>query len=277
MRRATHRANSAAADRGAAPRTGLEIDARRGCAALERFIRRETRRAGMAGVVVGLSGGIDSALSAALAARALGPENVHALLMPYRTSSPDSRRDAEEVTRWLGIGSTLVDISPMIDAYFASWPDADRVRRGNKMARERMSILFDHSADRRALVLGTSNRTEILLGYGTLFGDTACSINAIGSLYKTQVRALARHVGVPEKILLKVPTADLWPGQTDEGELGYSYDELDRLLFLMVDRRQPAAALVRRGFSRAMVRDVAERVRRSEFKRRAPLIAPLWA
>jgi NAD+ synthase len=255
--------------------TGLKIHAPRACAALAGFIRRETRRAGLEGVVLGVSGGIDSALSAALAARALGPQGVHALLMPYRTSSAESRRDAEEVVRRLGIGSTVVDISPMIDAYFASRPDSDRVRRGNKMARERMSILFDHSAQRRALVLGTSNRTEILLGYGTLFGDTACSINAIGDLYKTQVRALARHIGVPGRILLKTPTADLWPGQTDEGELGYSYDELDRLLVLMVDRRLGAAALVKRGFSRAMVRAVTERVRRNEFKRRPPLIAPL--
>lgn len=273
MERAAHGGKPAAARRGAAPPTGLDIDPRRACARLERFIRGETRRAGMEGVVVGLSGGIDSALSAALAARALGPQQVHALLMPYRTSSAETRGDAEEVAAWLGIGCTLVDISPMVDAYFASHPDADRVRRGNKMARERMSILFDHSAKRRALVLGTSNRTEILLGYGTLFGDTACSINAIGSLYKTQVRALARHVGVPERVLLKTPTADLWPGQTDEGELGYTYDELDRLLVLMVDRRLGAAELVKRGFSRDTVRAVADRVRRNEFKRRAPLIA----
>jgi NAD+ synthase len=265
---------SAAAGLGAARGAGLEIDPRRACAKLEAFIRRETRSAGMEGVVLGLSGGIDSALSAALAARALGPGKVHGLLMPYRTSSAESRRDAEEIARRLGIESTLVDISPMVDAYFALHPDADRVRRGNKMARERMSILFDHSAKRRALVLGTSNRTEILLGYGTLFGDTACSINAIGGLYKTQVRALARHVGVPERIVLKPPTADLWPGQTDEGELGYSYDELDRLLALMVDRRLGLAQLAKRGFSRGMVRAVAERVRRNEFKRRAPLIAP---
>jgi len=253
--------------------TDLEIDPRIVCSALERFIRDETRRAGAAGVVIGLSGGLDSALSTTLAARALGPEHVLAALLPYRTSSPDSRRDAADLTRNLGIRHELIDITPMVDAYFAARPGADRLRRGNKMARERMSILYDLSAVHRALVLGTSNKTEILLGYGTLYGDTACALNAVGDLYKTQVRALAEFVGVPEQIRRKPPTADLWPEQTDEGELGYTYDDLDRLLVLLVDQALKPAELEARGFARRMVRDVIDRVERNRFKSRPSLIA----
>jgi NAD+ synthase len=253
--------------------TGLEIDPRIVCSALERFIRDETRRAGTSGVVIGLSGGIDSALSATLAVRALGTQNVTGALLPYHTSNPDSGRDAGELARSLKIRHERVDITPMVDAYFASRPDADRLRRGNKMARERMSILYDLSVVHRALVLGTSNKTEILLGYGTLYGDTACALNAIGDLYKTQVRALAEFVGVPEKIRRKPPSADLWPDQTDEGELGYSYDDLDRLLVLLIDQALKPAEVEARGFARRMVRDVLDRVERNRFKSRPSLIA----
>ncbi len=261
--------------RAAGEPTGLEIDARLVCSALERFISDETRRAGMPRIVIGVSGGIDSALSTTLAARALGPRSVLAVMMPYRTSSPDSLRDAQELARSLGVRHEVVDITPMVDAYFASRPDADRVRRGNKMARERMSILYDLSAVGRALVLGTSNKTEILLGYGTLHGDTACALNPIGDLYKTQVRALAQYVGVPETIRARVPSADLWPEQTDEGELGYAYAELDRLLHLVIDRGLKPREAVEHGFDRAMVRLVLERVERNRFKSRPPLIAKI--
>jgi NAD+ synthase len=245
------------------------------CSGIERFIRDETRRAGASRVVVGLSGGIDSALATILARRALGRDGVIAVLMPYRRSHPDSREDAEDLARRLGIRYEIVDISPMVDAYFEGLPAADRVRRGNKMARERMSVLFDLAAAQGALVLGTSNRTEILLGYGTHFGDTACSLNPIGNLYKTHVRQLGLYLDVPERIRRKTPTADLWPGQADEAELGYAYEEIDRLLVLMVDRGLKPRQLTASGFAPGMVHAVQDRVRRNEFKRRMPLIAPI--
>ncbi len=254
---------------------GLDIKPEAVCSRIERFIQKETRAAGRSRVVVGLSGGIDSALSAALARRALGRAGVIAILMPYRNSRKDSLRDAEELAKYLDIRYETVDISPMVDAFFDNRPEADRLRRGNKMARERMSILFDCAAARDALVLGTSNRTETLLGYGTHFGDTACSLNPIGCLYKTQVRLLALHVAVPERIRTKIPTADLWPDQTDEAELGYTYEEIDRLLLLMVDRGLKLRELQAHGFDREMVRSVQDRIQRNEFKRRMPYVAPI--
>jgi NAD+ synthase len=239
------------------------------------FLRRETRAAGFGRLVVGLSGGVDSATSAALGCRAVGPANLLCVLLPYRTSSPDSLRDARRIARLLGARTVTVDISPMIDAYFRRQRGATRVRRGNKMARERMSILYDLSARREALVLGTSNKTEILLGYGTIHGDTASALNPLGDLYKTQVRMLALHLGIPEEIVRKPPTADLWVGQSDEGELGYRYADMDRLLALLVDRGATPEEAVSAGFPRRMVHDLTERMRRSEFKSRPPLIAEL--
>src|SRR3990172_4937665 len=217
------------------------------------FIANEVGKTGIRCVVVGLSGGIDSALSAALAAEALGPGNVHALILPYRTSNPESRAHAELVAGRLGIPSQVVEITPMVDAYFTAFPDADPMRRGNKMARERMTILFDHSARLKALVLGTSNKTELMLGYGTLYGDMASAINPLGDLYKTQVRQLARHMGIPEAIVRKKPSADLWAGQTDEEELGFTYDEVDRVLYLMVDRRYELSDLLQAGFNQPFI------------------------
>jgi len=239
------------------------------------FIANEVKRAGFGRVVVGLSGGVDSSLSAFLGAEALGPENVWGLMMPYRTSSPESREHAELVVKQLGIHSDVIEITPMIDAYFERFPDADQVRRGNKMARERMTILFDHSARLKALVLGTSNKTELLLGYGTLYGDMASAINPLGDLYKTQVRQLARYMGVPELIVRKRPSADLWAGQTDEEELGFTYDQVDRVLYLMVDRRYELPELLEAGFDERFVRAVFSRVRASQYKRRLPLIAKI--
>ena len=237
------------------------------------FIANGVRKAGFERMVLGLSGGVDSSLSAFLGAEALGPENVWAILMPYRTSSPDSREHADLVVKHLGIQSDVIEITPMVDAYFEQFPDADHVRRGNKMARERMTILFDHSARLKALVLGTSNKTELLLGYGTLYGDMASAINPLGDLYKTQIRKLARHMGVPEVIIRKKPSADLWAGQTDEEELGFTYDEVDRVLYLMVDRRYELPDLVEAGFDERFVRAVFAKVQASQYKRRLPLIA----
>jgi NAD+ synthase len=241
------------------------------------FVRNEVRKVGFERVVVGLSGGVDSALSAAIACAALGPENVLPILMPYRTSSPASAEDARAVCRWLGMQATVLDISAQIDAYFESLPDADRGRRGNKMARERMTILYDMSFAHRALVIGTSNKTELLLGYGTLFGDMASALNPLGDLYKTQVFALARSVDLPEQVLDKPPSADLWEGQSDEQELGFAYPIVDSLLYHMVDERRTRAELRALGFADGFVDDVARRVRGSQYKRRPPVIAKLSA
>jgi len=242
------------------------------------FIDNEVRKAGFGRVVLGLSGGVDSALAAYLAAEALGPESVTALVMPYRTSNPESAAHAALVIKALGIPSLTVDITPMVDAYFARFPDADMVRRGNKMARERMTILFDHSMGQKALVLGTSNKTELLLGYGTLHGDMASALNPLGDLYKTQVRQLARHLGVPPIIVDKQPSADLWAGQTDEAELGFTYEEVDRVLYLLVDCRHEVADLVAQGsFSEEFVRAVYRKVQGSQYKRRLPVIAKISA
>ncbi len=237
------------------------------------FIAEETRRAGMKRVVVGLSGGVDSAVSAALARRALGPGGVIAILMPHEASHVSSVKDATALARRLGIRSERFDITPMIEAWFANDPKAGRVRRGNKMARERMSILYDRSAVHEALVLGTSNKTELLLGYGTIYGDMASAINPIGDLYKTQVRQMARHLGIPLAIRRKTPSADLWPDQTDEKEIGYTYDEVDRLLYFLVDERGTREEAIEEGWPRAMVDRVRRRIARSQYKRRMPLIA----
>jgi NAD+ synthase len=237
------------------------------------FIRNEVEKVGVHRVVVGLSGGVDSSLSALLAAEALGPDNVLGLMMPYKSSSAESLEHAELVVRQSAIRSMTVNISPQIDAYFERFPDADPKRRGNKMARERMTILYDHSARWEALVLGTSNKTELLLGYGTLYGDMASAVNPLGDLYKTQVWALAEAVGVPEAIVKKKPSADLWEGQTDEAELGFSYLDVDRLLYLMVDERYSKPELAAAGFSGQFIDEVTRRVMSSHFKRRLPVIA----
>jgi NAD+ synthase len=222
---------------------------------------------------LGLSGGVDSSLSAFLAAEALGAENVLAVRMPYRTSSQDSLGDAETVIKALGIQSLTIDITAQVDPYFERFPEADKRRRGNKMARERMTILYDQSAGWQALVLGTSNKTELLLGYGTLHGDMASAVNPIGDLYKTQVWALAEAVGVPDSVVRKQPSADLFQGQTDEDDLGFRYRQVDELLYLMVDERYSTEELEAAGFETAFIRRVSDMVRNSQFKRRLPVIA----
>jgi NAD+ synthase len=239
------------------------------------FIRGQLRQAGFERLVLGLSGGIDSGLVAFLSAEAIGPEKLLCVLMPYRTSSPASRADAEEVVRRLGCASELVDISPMVDAYFAADPEASQLRRGNYMARQRMAVLYDRSVTWGGLVVGTGNKTESLIGYTTLFGDSACAFNPIGDLYKSQVRQLAAAVGVPESIIRKAPSADLWPGQTDESEAGFSYPVLDRLLFWRVDKRRSIDEVVALGFDRAVVERVDRMIAGSEFKRQVPPIAKL--
>ncbi|TMG33576.1 MAG: NAD+ synthase [Chloroflexi bacterium] len=239
------------------------------------FIRNEVRKVGFERLVLGLSGGVDSSLVASLAAEALGPPNVLAVIMPYKTSDPKSRSDALQVVQQLGIHRLEIDISPQIDAYFERFPDADQKRRGNKMARERMTILYDHSFAWRALVIGTSNKTELLLGYGTIYGDMASAINPIGDLYKTQVWQLADAIGVPTAIVQKAPSADLWAGQSDETELGFQYRMIDQLLYYLVDHRYRVEELKRLGFEEAFVEDIIRRVRDNQYKRRLPVIAKL--
>jgi NAD+ synthase len=240
---------------------------------LVEFLKDETGNAGFSKGVIGISGGVDSALVAFLTAKALGKAKTHGVILPYRTSNPESVQDAELVIRELGIKGETIDISPMVDAYCETHRITDRVRKGNVMARMRMIVLYDVSAREKALVVGTSNKTEIMLGYGTLYGDTACAINPLGDLYKTQVWQLAEAVGVPRKIIKKKPTADLWAGQTDEGELGFSYRDVDRLLFHMIDERRSDDELKERGFSKKFIDQVRSLVRKNQFKRRPPVIA----
>ncbi|MEE8450941.1 MAG: NAD+ synthase [Thermoguttaceae bacterium] len=240
-----------------------------------RFVRNEIHRAGFQRAVVGLSGGIDSSVVTYLVARSMGPENVLAVTIPYKTSSEATRRDSQTILDALGVQTVDVPITEQIDAYFSQFPDASQLRRANKCARERMTVLYDQSAAFGALVAGTSNKSELLLGYGTQFGDMASAVNPIGDLYKTQLYALATYLGVPEAILAKTPTGDLWVGQTDEDELGFSYAEVDRLLVLTVDRRWRRAELIEAGFDADFVDRVAGMVRRNHYKRRMPVIAKL--
>lgn len=237
------------------------------------FIRDELSRHGFERAVVGLSGGVDSSLACFLSAAALGPENVLAVRMPYRTSSSDSMEHAGMIIEQLGVQHVDVEITDMVEPLFERFSDMDQVRKGNVMARARMIVLYDQSVDFEGLVIGTGNKTEILLGYTTLYGDSACAVNPNGDLYKTQIRQLARAMGVPEEIVTKPPSADLWVGQTDEGELGFTYEQADRFLHLWVDERYTPQACVEAGFDEKFVNEVIAMVRRNHFKRVLPPIA----
>ena len=243
------------------------------------FIRSQMAQTGFSRLVVGLSGGVDSATVAYLAARAIAPDDLLAVRMPYRTSLDASETDALRVVEALGCRTERVEITPMVEPMLALMSGSDEeslnIRRGNVMARQRMIVLYDRSAAFDALVIGTSNKTEVLLGYGTLHGDMAAALAPIGDLYKTQLRAVAGDLGVPREILDKPPSADLWPGQTDEGELGRPYDLLDRALFALVDRRWTVDRCVAAGLDRSLVDWVARRVARMEFKRQQPPVAKL--
>jgi len=246
------------------------------------FIRTQLAQAGFERAVLGLSGGIDSALVAYLVADAIGADRLLCILMPYRTSSPESRTDADAVVARLGCPSELVDISPMVDGYFqggaADGPGADEaapLRRGNFMARMRMAVLYDRSVTFGGLVVGTGNKTESLIGYTTIFGDNACAFNPIGDLYKSQVRQLAAALDVPDAIIRKAPSADLWPGQTDEAEGSFSYPVLDRILYWLIDRRRRPDEMAELGFEPGVVARIERMVAASEFKRQVPPIAKL--
>ena len=243
---------------------------------IRRFIKGKLLQAGSNGYVLGLSGGVDSSLAAALAVEAVGPEKVLGVFMPYKTSSESSITDAELLVKHLGIEHRQVDISAMIDAYFANIDDSLKIRAGNKMARERMAILFDIAQETGRLVLGTGNRTESCLGYTTWYGDSACSINPVGELYKTEIRGMAELVGLPEQIITKTPSADLWAGQTDEDEIGVTYDTIDKILKRIVDENfLSISSLVKEGFDSRDISRVVSLLNLNSFKRRQPDVAPL--
>ena len=239
------------------------------------FIKSEITRVGVTHAVVGLSGGLDSALSCVLAVEALGAENVLAVRMPYKASSQDSLDHAQLLIDQLGVPSKTIEITDMVEPLFELHPDISKMRMGNIMARERMIVLFDQSEVFKGLVVGTSNKTEILLGYSTHYGDSASAMNPIGDLYKTQVRQLSRALNVPEPIIDKPPSADLWEGQTDEGELGFTYEEVDKLLYLLVDQRYSPQEAMEVGFDEKFVNAVTARIRRNQFKRMQPPIAKI--
>lgn len=240
------------------------------------FIANETHKIGLKKAVIGLSGGIDSALSAFLAAKALGSENVTCVMMPHQISSKESVTHAELVIKKLNVNSKLVDITPMVEGYLkTAGKDVSKVRKGNVMARARMIVLYDISAVENAFVVGTSNKTEILLGYTTIYGDSASAINPLGDLYKTQLRDLAAYMGMPEEIMDKKPSADLWAGQTDEDELGFTYEHVDKYLFAKVDERRTDEELEKMGFQKSFMDTVYNRVKRNQFRRMPPLIAKL--
>lgn len=242
---------------------------------LVRFLHEEIGQSGFDRALVGLSGGLDSAVVAALCARAFGAKHVLAVTMPYRTSNPESEAHAKLVADHLGVATRRVDITRMADGYLDQERVETPLRRGNVMARCRMIALYDLSVEWRGLVVGTSNKTEILLGYTTQWGDGAHAVNPLGDLYKHQVYQVARHLGLPRAVLDKAPSADLFAGQTDEAELGFTYAAADAILFHLIDERYSEEDLVALGHSRELIRKIVDRVVRYQFKRLPPLIAKL--
>ncbi|HEA47166.1 MAG TPA: NAD+ synthase [bacterium] len=251
----------------------IEINSKRVKEKIVEFIRQQVKGAGLSKAVVGLSGGVDSSTVAYLAKEALGAENIYGVILPYKTTSKEDIEDAKEIIKTLRINPVEIEIAPVVDSLLSSLKDTDKIRKGNVMARVRMIALYDQAAKYKALVLGTSNKTELFLGYFTKFGDGGVDLEPLGDLYKTQVRQLAKDLRVPEKIIKKVPTAGLWPNQTDEGELGFTYEEVDRLLYHMIDEKKNDEELIELGFKKEFIEKVRDKIKNTEHKRRpAPVI-----
>lgn len=241
---------------------------------LQRFLEDEVHKTGFKNVVLGLSGGLDSAVVAVLAHKTF-KDNLLCVKMPSHYSSQSSLDDADELCSFFGINVTTASIEPMLKAYEEQNPDMDNLRKGNFSSRMRMSTLFDISAKQNALVLGTSNKSELMLGYGTLYGDLSSAVNPIGDLYKSEVYELARYLNVTKNIIQKAPSADLWDGQSDEADLGYTYAELDEALKLYVEDRLSKEEIVKKGIDENMLNMIIKRVYQNQFKRKMPLIAKL--
>lgn len=253
----------------------LEINVDMAEKAILIFIKDAVHKNGFKNGIVGVSGGLDSAVTLALTQRALGKKHTFALLMPFKLSSKESLDHGRLICEALEVKYDIVDISPMVDAYFQQFPTENKVLIGNKCARERMSVLYDFSARKAALVVGTSNKSEMLIGYSTLFGDSAAAFLPIGDLYKTQVRELAEYLQIPAEIIEKKPSADLWQDQTDEGEIGITYKELDEILFNMADLRKGYNELLKMGFSKINIEKVKQLVVKSQYKRTMPPVCKL--
>lgn len=235
------------------------------------FLQKEVSNAGLENVIVGISGGLDSAIVSVLAKKAF-KDNMRGVLMPSHYSSDASIHDAQILCNKFDIEHEIIEIAPMVEAY-ESHMNGDKLRIGNFSARMRMSVLYDQSAKYKALVVGTSNKSEILLGYGTLYGDTACAINPIGQLYKSDAFEFAKYLGVPDSIINKKPSADLWSGQSDEEELGYSYATMDSVLKRLIDFGDSKEQLISEGIEEELVNMVLYRVKANAFKGKLPTIA----
>ncbi len=241
---------------------------------LEKFIKTQVKKSQLEGCVLGLSGGLDSAIVAFLCKEAIGADKTLGLILPYRKikQNIEDVKDAKQIAKYLKINYMIIDISPMIDIYFKNFQGADRLRRGNKMARERMAILYDISKKYNMLVVGAGNKSERLLGYFTIYGDNACAIAPLGNIYKTQIRKLAEGLRIPEVVINKSPSAGLWEGQTDEQEMGFEYKQVDRLLYFMVDKNYPEEMLLKMKFPKKFINKIKNIMQSTEYKRRFPVM-----
>lgn len=236
------------------------------------FIKEYMANADLETIVLGLSGGLDSSVVAYLCSEAIGAKNVWGLFLPYEGIQNHDINGAKNLIQKLGINYKEFNIAPLVETYFKKFPNADKIRRGNMMARQRMAVLFDHSKIYNGLVAGTSNKSEIMLGYFTVFGDAASSIAPVGDLYKTEVKELAKILGVPSNIISQKPSPGLWAGQTDEGELGFSYEEADKILYLMEEKKYNVKHLINEGFSKDLIYKIKRQIDSNAFKNSLPVV-----